>query len=103
VYGVIPPQDCDELYKDGDVAIFGPGTAIPAASLKILKILECQGGTAANGVRYETRMKLFRVERTETSTQLSSMDYFPRTQRIARAEVFLSKILASVANHAPTR
>jgi methylmalonyl-CoA mutase cobalamin-binding domain/chain len=24
--GVIPPQDYDELYKDGAAAIFGPGT-----------------------------------------------------------------------------
>jgi len=51
VGGVIPPQDYDELYKDGAVAIFGPGTAIPAAALKILEILERQGGTAANGAR----------------------------------------------------
>jgi len=38
--GVIPPQDYDELYRDGVLAIFGPGTAIPTAGLKILKILE---------------------------------------------------------------
>jgi methylmalonyl-CoA mutase len=38
--GVIPPQDYDELYRDGVLAIFGPGTAIPAAGLKILEILE---------------------------------------------------------------
>ncbi|EFK11687.1 conserved hypothetical protein [delta proteobacterium NaphS2] len=25
--GVIPPQDYDGLYKDGALAIFGPGTA----------------------------------------------------------------------------
>jgi methylmalonyl-CoA mutase len=40
--GVIPPQDYDELYKDGALAIFGPGTAIPTAALKILEILEHQ-------------------------------------------------------------
>ena len=38
--GVIPPQDYDELYRDGVLAIFGPGTAIPPAGLKILEILE---------------------------------------------------------------
>jgi methylmalonyl-CoA mutase len=37
--GVIPPQDHDELYKDGVVAIFGPGTALPAAALQVLEIL----------------------------------------------------------------
>jgi len=38
--GVIPPQDYDELYRDGVLAIFGPGTAIPTAGLRILEILE---------------------------------------------------------------
>jgi methylmalonyl-CoA mutase len=37
--GVIPPQDYDELYRDGVLAVFGPGTAIPTAGLKILEIL----------------------------------------------------------------
>jgi methylmalonyl-CoA mutase len=40
--GVIPPQDYDELSRDGALAIFGPGTAIPSAGLKILEILEHQ-------------------------------------------------------------
>ena len=39
--GVIPPQDYDELYTDGALAIFGPGTVIPIAALKILEVLEC--------------------------------------------------------------
>jgi methylmalonyl-CoA mutase len=38
--GVIPPQDYDELYRDGALAIFGPGTVIPSAALKVLEILE---------------------------------------------------------------
>jgi len=45
--GVIPPQDYDELYRDGALAIFGPGTAIPGAGLKILEILGHQGRQTA--------------------------------------------------------
>lgn len=37
--GVIPPQDYDFLYKAGVVGIFGPGTSIPEAAIKILQIL----------------------------------------------------------------
>ena len=44
--GVIPPQDHDELFKDGVAAIFGPGTAIPGAALRVLEIL---AGQAASG------------------------------------------------------
>ena len=40
VGGVIPPQDYDELYRCGALAIFGPGTVIPTAALKIMNILE---------------------------------------------------------------
>ncbi len=39
VGGVIPPQDYDFLYKAGAVAIFGPGTSIPDAALKMLEIM----------------------------------------------------------------
>lgn len=39
VGGVIPPQDYDYLYKLGVVGIFGPGTPIADAAIKILKIL----------------------------------------------------------------
>ncbi|MDP4281609.1 MAG: methylmalonyl-CoA mutase [Bacteroidota bacterium] len=39
VGGVIPPQDYDELYKAGAVAIFGPGTVIPEAGIRLLEIL----------------------------------------------------------------
>jgi len=39
VGGVIPPQDYDFLFKSGAVAIFGPGTKIPEAAVKILNIL----------------------------------------------------------------
>ena len=38
--GVIPAQDYDELYKAGVTAIFGPGTNIPEAALKIIEELE---------------------------------------------------------------
>lgn len=41
--GVIPPQDYDFLYKAGVVGIFGPGTSIPDAAVKILEIM-LEGG-----------------------------------------------------------
>ncbi len=34
--GVIPPQDYEFLYAEGAAAIFGPGTVIPVAALKVL-------------------------------------------------------------------
>jgi methylmalonyl-CoA mutase len=37
VGGVIPPQDYDFLYQAGAMAIFGPGTIIPEAAIKMLK------------------------------------------------------------------
>ena len=37
--GVIPPQDWPFLYEHGAVAIFGPGTKIPEASMQLLKLL----------------------------------------------------------------
>ena len=39
VGGVIPAQDYDELYQDGAAAIFGPGTPIAKASIKMLELL----------------------------------------------------------------
>jgi len=39
VGGVIPPQDYDFLYKAGAAAIFGPGTIIPEAAIRMLEIL----------------------------------------------------------------
>ena len=39
VGGVIPHQDYDELYRDGAAAIFGPGTPIATAAIRILEIL----------------------------------------------------------------
>ncbi len=39
VGGVIPPQDYDELYQSGAVAVFGPGTVITKAALKLLDLL----------------------------------------------------------------
>lgn len=39
VGGVIPPQDYDFLYKAGAMAIFGPGTIIPDAAIKMLEIM----------------------------------------------------------------
>ncbi len=38
--GVIPPQDYEFLYNAGVAAVFGPGTVIPDAAIKILDILE---------------------------------------------------------------
>lgn len=39
VGGVIPPQDYQFLYDAGAVAIFGPGTVVSEAGIKILEIL----------------------------------------------------------------
>ena len=39
VGGVIPPQDYDALYKAGAAAIFGPGTCIPTAVIKMIELL----------------------------------------------------------------
>ncbi|NTW31560.1 MAG: hypothetical protein HGB12_02870, partial [Bacteroidetes bacterium] len=40
--GVIPAQDYEFLYNAGVVGVFGPGTCIPEAAVKILQILiEC--------------------------------------------------------------
>ncbi len=39
VGGVIPAQDYQYLYDAGAVAIFGPGTKIPAAAIQMLEIL----------------------------------------------------------------
>jgi len=40
VGGVIPTQDYEFLYNKGAFAIFGPGTKIPAAAIKIMKEVE---------------------------------------------------------------
>ncbi len=37
--GVIPAQDYDFLYEHGASAIFGPGTKIPAAGIKIMELI----------------------------------------------------------------
>jgi methylmalonyl-CoA mutase len=37
--GVIPHQDYEFLYNAGVVGIFGPGTSISEAAIKILEIL----------------------------------------------------------------
>jgi len=39
VGGVIPTQDYDFLYKAGAAAIFGPGTVVSEAGIKLLEIL----------------------------------------------------------------
>jgi methylmalonyl-CoA mutase len=39
VGGVIPAQDYDALYKAGAVAIFGPGTSISSAAIKLMELL----------------------------------------------------------------
>lgn len=40
VGGVIPPQDYDQLYRDGATLIFGPGTKVPTAALEVLRAIE---------------------------------------------------------------
>ncbi|MBS1804193.1 MAG: methylmalonyl-CoA mutase [Acidobacteria bacterium] len=44
--GVIPPQDYDFLHNAGVSEIFGPGTAIPGAAQRILRVISarCVGG-----------------------------------------------------------
>ncbi len=44
VGGVVPPQDYDALHKAGAKAIFGPGTVIPDAALKLIRNLAKQLG-----------------------------------------------------------
>jgi len=39
VGGVIPPQDYQELYDAGVAGVFGPGTPIPEAAIKILQVM----------------------------------------------------------------
>ncbi|MDO9679735.1 MAG: methylmalonyl-CoA mutase [Bacteroidales bacterium] len=39
VGGVIPAQDYDQLYKEGAVAIFGPGTSVTGAAIKLMELL----------------------------------------------------------------
>jgi len=39
VGGVIPAQDYDFLFDAGAVAVFGPGTKISEAAIKILDVL----------------------------------------------------------------
>ncbi len=39
VGGVIPAQDYDQLYKDGAAAIFGPGTSVTGAAVKLMELL----------------------------------------------------------------
>jgi methylmalonyl-CoA mutase len=39
VGGVIPAQDYAFLYETGAIAIFGPGTSIPEAAIKMLEIM----------------------------------------------------------------
>ncbi len=41
--GVIPAQDYDFLYKAGVIAIFGPGTSVSVAAVKILEVLSDSG------------------------------------------------------------
>jgi methylmalonyl-CoA mutase len=38
--GVIPAQDYDFLYEHGASAIFGPGTKIPEAGIKIMELIK---------------------------------------------------------------
>jgi methylmalonyl-CoA mutase len=38
--GVIPPKDYDELYAAGVKAIFGPGTNVTEAAMKVVQLIE---------------------------------------------------------------
>jgi methylmalonyl-CoA mutase len=50
VGGVIPPQDYDELYKDGAGAIFGPGTVITQSALRVLDLLDATAHAQPAGI-----------------------------------------------------
>jgi methylmalonyl-CoA mutase len=43
VGGVIPPQDYEELQRSGAVAVFGPGTVITDAAIRLLDLLDPEG------------------------------------------------------------
>ena len=45
--GVIPPQDYDELRREGVAAIYGPGTNIPTAASEIMGMVASVGKAAA--------------------------------------------------------
>jgi methylmalonyl-CoA mutase len=45
--GVIPPQDYDELRREGVAAIYGPGTNIPVAASEIMGMVARNGKVAA--------------------------------------------------------
>ncbi len=47
VGGVIPPQDYEQLYKEGASAVFGPGTVISTAAKNLLRELNQRLGYAA--------------------------------------------------------
>jgi methylmalonyl-CoA mutase len=51
VGGVIPPQDYDELSKDGAGAIFGPGTVITQSALRVLDLLDAKVKAQPAGAR----------------------------------------------------
>eukprot|EP00116_Pleurobrachia_bachei_P011114 sb/3471376/ len=42
VGGVIPPQDYEDLRKEGVAQIFGPGTRLPVAAVETLDVIEQQ-------------------------------------------------------------
>ena len=42
VGGVIPAQDYDALYKAGAAAIFGPGTPVADAAIKMIELLSAE-------------------------------------------------------------
>jgi methylmalonyl-CoA mutase len=47
--GVIPPQDYSALYEAGAIAVFGPGTVIGEAAIKLLEVLADQLGIPLEG------------------------------------------------------
>jgi len=42
--GVIPHQDYEFLYEHGAAAIFGPGTKIPTAGIKLMELINKRFG-----------------------------------------------------------
>ena len=40
--GVIPEKDYDFLYKNGASVIFGPGTKVTDAAIKVIDLLEAR-------------------------------------------------------------
>jgi methylmalonyl-CoA mutase len=42
--GIVPPRDHEEMRRRGVDAVFGPGTAVPAAAREVLRVIRARRG-----------------------------------------------------------